>query len=179
MQKINQATQQEEKPVELTKEEIHTWNDEEILSLLVQCNKQSKASDENTFSMLKNYNGMDTRKYISILENVRVAASCNDAIIVMTKVQQIVNRINESVMNEQLYEFMKNTMHTDKMIYAITETQYLSATKAFRERMQNGTLPSPMKIVRYHQVTEEKKEETPADRIINLFGKDQVEIIQE
>ena len=82
-------------------------------------------------------------------------------------------------MNEQLYEFMKNTMHTDKMIYAITETQYLSATKAFRERMQNGTLPSPMKIVRYHQVTEEKKEETPADRIINLFGKDQVEIIQE
>ena len=179
VQKINQATQQEEKPVELTKEEIHTWNDEEILSLLVQCNKQSKASDENTFSMLKNYNGMDTRKYISILENVRVAASCNDAIIVMTKVQQIVNRINESVMNEQLYEFMKNTMHTDKMIYAITETQYLSATKAFRERMQNGTLPSPMKIVRYHQVTEEKKEETPADRIINLFGKDQVEIIQE
>ena len=179
VQKINQATQQEEKPVELTKEEIHTWNDEEILSLLVQCNKQSKASDENTFSMLKNYNGMDTRKYISILENVRVAASCNDAIIVMTKVQQIVNRINESVMNEQLYEFMKNTMHTDKMIYAITETQYLSATKAFRERMQNGTLPSPMKIVRYHQVTEEKKEKTPADRIINLFGKDQVEIIQE
>ena len=50
----------------------------------------------------------------------------------------------ESTMNEQLYEFMKNTMHTDKMIYAITETQYLSATKAFRERMQNGTLPSPM-----------------------------------
>ena len=33
-----------------------------------------------------------------------------------------------------------------------------------RERMQNKTLPSPMKITRYHQVEEEKKEESPADR---------------
>ena len=97
----------------------------------------------------------------------------------MSKVQQIVNRINESTMNEQLYEFMKNTMQTDKMIFAITEDQYLNATKLFRERMQNKTLPSPMKITRYHQVEEEKKEESPADRIMNLFGKDQVEIIED
>ena len=176
---VEQVSKTEEKPVQKVIEEIRSLTDEDILSILVQCSKQSKAADETTFALMKNHNTIDNRKYISVLENVRVAASCDDGIIVMSKVQQIVNRINESTMNEQLYEFMKNTMQTDKMIFAITEDQYLNATKLFRERMQNKTLPSPMKITRYHQVEEEKKEESRADRIMNLFGKDQVEIIED
>ena len=105
--------------------------------------------------------------------------SCKDEIIVASEMAGVVNRINEAGMNEQLYEFLKNVMQTDKMIYAVTAEQYLNATKLFRERMQNGTLPEPMHIERYHQVKEEKKEETAEERIVNLFGKEQVEIIQE
>ena len=174
-----QKTTSEEKTVEMEPEKIRTLNEEDILSILVQCSKQSKAADENMFAMISSHSTLENRKYTSVLENVRVATSCDDAILVMTKVPQIVNRINEAVMNEQLYEFLKTTMQTDKMIFAITEEQYLSATQSFRQRMQSKTLPAPMKISRYHQVTEEKKEETPVDRIMNLFGKDQVEIIQE
>ena len=165
-----------EKPKE---EEIRNLSDEEILSILVQCSKQSKASDEAVFSNLKNHNNIENRKYVSVLETVRIMTSCKDAIIVASEMAGVVNRINEAGMNEQLYEFLKNVMQTDKMIYAVTAEQYLNATKLFRERMQNGTLPEPMHIERYHQVKEEKKEETAEERIVNLFGKEQVEIIQE
>ena len=145
----------------------------------MQCSKQSKASDEAVFSNLKNHNNIENRKYVSVLETVRIMTSCKDAIIVASEMAGVVNRINEAGMNEQLYEFLKNVMQTDKMIYAVTAEQYLNATKLFRERMQNGTLPEPMHIERYHQVKEEKKEETAEERIVNLFGKEQVEIIQE
>lgn len=174
VKKEPEKTEPEEKPVVPIEKEKEIDQDM-ILSILVQCDKNSKVTDENTMAMVKSYANLKNRKYTSLLEETKLAASGKDCILLTTRQQAVANRINAEQMNRELYFFMRDTMHTDKMLYAITEDAFRNATNAFRTSMKAGTLPEPLKIERYQEETE--KEEKPEDKVKKLFGADNVEII--
>lgn len=165
----------QEKPVEVVTEKIRELSEDEILSILVQCNKQEKTADENIFARLSEYATMDNRKYISMLEGVRIAASGKDVILLSGGLQAVINRINSEKTNQEIYTFLKDTLHTDKIVFAISEQQFKDATASFICRRKENTLPEPMRIRKYDEQVEH--EETVEDRVINLFGKENVEII--
>lgn len=148
---------------------------DQILSILVQCDKNFKVSDENTFAMLESYQTMQNRKYTSVLKETMIAASGKDCILLVAKQNAIMNRINDPAMNKELYFFMKDTMHTDKMLYAISKEEYQNALNAFRTAMKTKTLPEPMKIEKYQE--EVKEEDSAIEKVKAFFGEENVEVV--
>jgi len=145
-----------------------------ILSLLVQCNKKEKVKDENTLAMVKSYGDLKHRKYTSLLGETKIGASGKDCILLVVEQQAIANRINEKKMNYELYFFMKDTMKTDKMLYAVTEEAMAAATAEYVVLMKANTLPEPMKVERYSFA--ETKEENSEKKVMELFGAENVTI---
>lgn len=170
---LNQPVIQEIKPVIHKVQQIP---ENTILQILVACDKASKISDENTFAMLESYTSLTNRKYINVLKDAKIAASGKDCILLTCQMQSLVNRINEEKMNRELYTFMKEILHTDKILYAIQTDDFKKATVAFREAMKNGNLPEPIQVHKYQE--EIKQEEASAiDKVKQLFGEENVEIV--
>jgi len=78
-------------------------------------------------------------------------------------------------MNQELYRFVKDKLNTDKMLYAVTKDEFRSAAKEFSVRMKNGSLPEARVIERYS--FEEKREPTSEEKVIALFGKENVDVV--
>ena len=148
---------------------------EEILKLLVQCSKSTKADDEIYFNRMNFVTGIENRKYTTLLGDTVIGASGADCMILVTGTQAVANRINDEEFNRELYKFMREQLKIDKMIYALTKDRFISASREFAARMKAGTLPEKKEIVRYSDDT--VREETAEDRVLALFGKDSVEII--
>ena len=159
----------------LPKKNIEKLSQEKILQILVACDKQNKVTDENTFMMLDSYATLENRKYTSVLQECKIAASGADCILLKSDMQSIVNRVNEEKMNRDLYQFLKDILHTDKMVYAISNDDFNEATKAFREAMINKTLPKPLEIKKYTEETQ--KEPDSVQKVKEIFGTENVEIV--
>lgn len=155
------------------RDETITLSTEEILSILVQCDKPSKASDEQMLEKLSDDKKLEDRKYTALLQSTAVGASGTDCLLLIAGAVSA-KRINEKKMNRELYFFLKEQRNTDKMLYAVTKEQYKEATELFVKRMKD--LPEPMKIEKY-QKAEAEKEETPEEKTLKLFGKNNVEVI--
>lgn len=166
----------EEKTVEVVKAKpVDVIPLDKVLSILLVCNKQNKVSDENTLSMIGSYADLNHRKYTTVLNECKVAASGNDCILLYTKMQSIANRINEEKMNREIYEFMRDVLHTDKVVFAITEDDFTKAKVEFVNHKKEGTLPEPIQIEKYK---EESSEESPTlEKVKELFGEDNIEIV--
>jgi DNA polymerase-3 subunit gamma/tau len=147
---------------------------ETVLSLLVQCDKKYKVTDENTLAMVKSYGDLAYRKYVTLLEDTKIAASGQDCIVLSVQQQAIANRINEEKMNRELYFFMKDTLKTDKMLYAVTEEDLKKDIQEYRMLMKKKQLPEPLKVVRYEK--EKTAEEDTEKKVMDLFGKENVTI---
>ena len=168
---------------EETKQEepaIVKYDSETLLSLVVQCTRDHRAKDEAIFNTLNNYrHDLSLIKYINLLNKTKIAASGNDCILVMSQHEAIVNNINEPTMNKEIYEFMLNKINVDKMVYALSEDQYQEVLTLYKERVGEGNLPKPLKVERYKFEKEEKEEMTIENKLFEVFGKDNVEIILE
>ncbi|MGN8625790.1 DNA polymerase III subunit gamma/tau [Bulleidia sp. HCP3S3_F2] len=148
---------------------------DKVLSILLVCNKQNKVSDENTLSMIGSYADLNHRKYTTVLNECKVAASGNDCILLYTKMQSIANRINEEKMNREIYEFMRDVLHTDKVVFAITEDDFIKAKVEFVNHKKEGTLPEPIQIEKYKE--ESSEESSTLEKVKELFGEDNIEIV--
>ena len=159
----------------MVQEEPRIFSGEELLKLLVQCNKKAKTEAGNTFMHVLQDVSMEDQKYAVLLNQCTVAAAGENCMILSVNSQSVANRINDRLMNEQLYLFLKRNTDSEKMIYAVPEQVYKEAVRLFVEHRKAGTLPQPMEIVKYEENT--PKELTPEEKVINLFGKDNVTII--
>ena len=146
-----------------------------IIELLVQCSKSHKMSDEAAFNKLRMMMNLESRKYKALLNDTMIGASGEDCIVLITKEQAVANRINDPNINRDLYEFMKNELGVDKIVFAITGKDFQDASGQFRLMMRDNSLPEAYKVEKYADET--KKELTPEDKVIALFGKENVEII--
>ena len=177
---LPEEPKEEKKPVAKKKAEtveihpVQPLDQTTILSLLVQCNKKAKVADENTLAMVKSYGDLEHRKYTSLLGETKIGASGKDCILLVVEQQAIANRINEKKMNYELYFFMKDTMKTDKMLYAVTEEDMAAATAEYVVLMKAKTLPEPMKVERYSSAAEEEKDSEK--KVMELFGAENVTV---
>lgn len=166
----------EEKTIEIVKvKPVDVIPLDKVLSILLVCNKQNKLSDENTLSMIGSYADLNHRKYTTVLSECKVAASGNDCILLYTKMQSIANRINEEKMNREIYEFMRDVLHTDKVVFAITEDDFTKAKVEFVNHKKEGTLPEPIQIEKYKE--ESSEESSTLEKVKELFGEDNIEIV--
>lgn len=147
---------------------------DEIISLLVQCNKQSKAEDDVKLNKINTLFDMESKKYTSLLEETKVGTSGKDCLILISDSKVLANRMNEETMNRNLYQFIKEQLQIDKMMYVTTSENFKNATVQYVELMKANNLPEPMKIVR-HQI-EKEKEITLEERAKDIFNPDILEI---
>ena len=148
---------------------------EKVLELLVQCNKQAKTEFDEAFMHVSEEASFEDQKYAVLLNQAKIAAAGKNCAILTVHSQAVANRINDPLMNEQLYFFLQRTIQSDKMLYAVPENIYQDAVRLFVEKRKAGTLPEPCRIEKYTQ--DEEKELTPEEKVISLFGKENVTII--
>ena len=166
----------EEKPKKQTKKaDTKSYSLEDILSLLVQCNKEEKQKSEDAFAKLKGIDALEQKKYTALLSDAAVGAAGKDCLVLVTKSDAIAERINEEEMNKELYEFTNEFLDNKKMLFAFSKATLKEATDEFRKRMKEDNLPEAMKIKKYK--ISKKKEQTTEEKVIELFGEENVEII--
>ncbi|MDO4191784.1 MAG: DNA polymerase III subunit gamma/tau [Erysipelotrichaceae bacterium] len=157
----------------------HELSVDEVLNLLLQSDKQSKTEDQAKLSPL--INSMQMNRYLNNLRSCTVAASGKNTILFTSSMPAIVNRINDAVYNRELYEYLKDFIHIDKMPFAAEEQLYSEAVKEFISRRKTGTLPEVRQITKYSEETEQQEDvkPDPEQQLIQLFGSDLVQIIDE
>lgn len=175
--KVEEVKKEEPKKVVQPPKEVKLEEKVDTLSLLVSCNKDSKVSDETKLKNLENVQDIDKAKYVELLSETTLGASGKDCIIFLTNNEAIKNMINEKENNRELYYFLKEDLDIDKMPFAITVNEFKESANKYRELMTAGNLPEAKKITRYKKKV--TKQETPEDKVLALFGEDNVEIIGE
>jgi hypothetical protein len=68
------------------------------------------------------------------------------------------------------------------MPFLVTADVYENAVSRFRTCYQSGTLPEPMEVERYRREPEKTEEEKTIDieqKVIDLFGKENISIVEE
>jgi len=82
--------------------------------------------------------------------------------------------MNEPKMNQELYQFAKETLGIDKMLYIATNEAMKDATLKFIELKKVGNLPQPKSIVRY--IIEKPQEVSTEDKVKAIFNPEILEI---
>ena len=117
---------------------------------------------------------MECKKYTALLEETRIVASGLDCVVLATDSKVLANRMNEPKMNQELYQFAKETLGIDKMLYIATNEAMKDATLKFIELKKAGNLPQPKSIVRY--TIEKPQEVSTEDKVKAMFNPEILEI---
>ena len=176
--KVETVQKKEEKPIideSLIENTSNTLTTEEILSILLICDKTEKQEAQSKLDSLTLMTGMENAKYKMLLNGVGIAASGKDVVLLSVKDVYIADRLNAEKENKELYYFFKDVLGMDKMPFAITEQEFKSCTKKFIERRNTNSLPKPYVVNKYE--IGDKKTRTPEEDIVNFFGKDNVKVI--
>lgn len=158
-----------------TADEVPDYTTEEILSILVQCNKNEKANAENVIRDINRSITMDRNS--AVLRQLELRAAGEDAVL-FTGALAAVHLLRQEENNRGLYECLQ-AHGLDRMPFAVTVDQYEAAVKEFRPRYANGTLPEKMAIERWQKQEETTAEVSAEESVMNLFGKENVEVIDE
>ena len=157
------------------------FDSEFVLGLLVQGNKQYKAIDIDNWSHLSPLTrNLSVAREANLLKDCTIAASGKDYILLAAPYEELSNELNEN--KRELEEFLCDHLKIEKQMFAVSDEMFKECTKLFIQRRAAGTLPKPVVIEPIHQVQEEKKEvkeKSTVDQLIELFGKDNLKIIEE
>lgn len=156
-------------------EHTDALTDDDLLGMMQICNKQEKAADMEKYKQLSMMMSLETAKYKTMLNDAEIAASGNDIIVFAVRQSPEAARINSQKENKNLYQFLKEQLDIDKMPYAVTKDTFQRVTAEFVRRRKECSLPAPYHVERYEQ--EVTHEETPQEKIIALFGAENVKII--
>ena len=164
---VKEPVKQEEKIEEKVESFVIEPENDLLLSILLDANKDLKIADQIIYNKLVLFQyEPDKRKFYQLLIGTELFASNKDAIIVCGKRMQA-DSINTKSTNEELYRFINREFGIDKMIYAIDEQKKKELIDLYKKtpaEMRNR----PVYIEKYK--TEEKKEETTEDKLRNIFG---------
>lgn len=155
-------------------------DDEFVLGLLVGANKNDKVSDIESFKRVSDYlMDFTWARLANLLRNKTIVASGTNYIILGVGNQAEANEINEKDSENNFADFLMLLLGKYKKIFAISIKQTEKIIANFKERMANGTLPVP--VVIEDIVIEKKvvKEKTQEEAVLELFGKENITIMEE
>lgn len=156
-------------------------DNEYILGLLVGAGKPEKAKDNESFKRLPEYlMEMEWIKVAGLLKNSSIVASGTNYMILAVDNQALANEINELDSKNELCAFTKELLGVHKKIFAISTDQRNKVIQLFKQRMAEHTLPEPIKI---EKITlpkkDEKKELTEEEAVFELFGAENIIVMEE
>ncbi len=159
---------------------IKPLSDEFVLRLLVSANKPEKIKDMDSFKNIFKYTSdLAWAKQANNLKNAEIMASGENYLILVFNNQAEANDINEKDIKNEFYEFTNVLFKTYKKIFAISLEQKNRVIIDFKERMANGTLPEAYKVEKIEIVKNDEVVITKEQSIIDLFGKDNVIIMED
>ena len=163
-----------ERPAEERAEPVELGADD-VLALLVQCDKNSKADASAKLSALTG--GIPDNRYAALLQQSELLAAGADCLVLGCEEEGIADRINDPEENRELY-FWLNEHGIDKVPFAVIRPVYDSAVQSFIQRRKEGTLPVPKTVERYKK-EEASTEKDPLQIMQDLFGDtDILEVIE-
>ena len=142
-------------------------NDDFLLAILLDANKDFKISDQIIYNKLDLYQfEPDKRKYYQLLIGTELFACNKDAIIVCGNSVQVDN-INDSNNNKALYKFINEEFGIDKMIFAIDDSQKQNLINRYKkEPIENRN--KPVLIEKY--VIETNEQTNMENTMSDIFG---------
>ena len=152
-------------------EPVLAYEDEYIIALLAGANKQHKQQDLEKFSQLPAYlNELEWVKYANALKHAVIVGSGVNYLVLAVDSPLEAREINELERDEELERFIHELLGIQKKVFAIDEQQRKQVIQKFKEHMQQGTLPEPVRVELKQNNTGEKHEPTTEEKLTDLFG---------
>lgn len=151
-----------------------------VLSLLSGASKETKEVDKQIWNTLDGKSReISCAKCATILKHTDIAASGQDYIVITTDSEAEANQINDLQLNQELYYFVKEQCELDKMIYAVDKESFIAITQEFKERWTKNDLPEAAIITKYQKVEKKEKKKTKEEKLVDLFGEENISIFEE
>lgn len=167
-------------PVQHENKKAQPIDDEYILGLLAGANKPEKASDMENFKRIEEYTiNLKWAKFANLIKHGKIVGAGSNYIVLAVDNQAEANQINELDSNNELCAFLQELLKKSKKIFAISAEQNKRVIGAFKERMVNGTLPEPVRVESVIVNNEETREKTQDEIVLDLFGKDNITVMEE
>ncbi len=154
-------------------QKVITISEDDLLGMMQIADKQNKAEDQQKFAGLSTILGISAAKYKNMLKQASIVLSGPQIVVFAVPDQVTADRINSESENRDLYEFLKKELGIDKRPYAVTNVFFKNGVQSYVTHAKQGTLPEKFKAAAYT----EKKEETTEEKVLKLFGEENVDII--
>lgn len=154
-------------------QKVFSISENDLLGMMQIADKQNKAEDQQKFSGLSSVLGIAAAKYKNMLKQAVIVLSGPEIIVFAVPDQSTADRINSESENRELYDFLKKELGIDKRPYAVTNTFFKNGVSSYVSHARAGTLPEKFHVVPYV----EEKEETTEEKVLKLFGEENVDII--
>ncbi|MDO4756633.1 MAG: transporter substrate-binding domain-containing protein, partial [Parabacteroides sp.] len=138
-----------------------------ICKILLHASKDEKINDMIIYNRLEMYHyEPDKRKFYNALQGTELFASCRDAIVICVDNLVQYSKINDPILNEEIYNFLNDEFGIDKMVYAIDQEMCSEVVKLFKQNRNNPEM-NDLRIEKYERKKGPKSKE---DELIDLVG---------
>ena len=168
--------------------EIQPLDYEFVIQLMTSANKKIRMQDEEKWKMIGQKcrdRDMSCARVANLLKNGVIAASGEQFILICVSYQALANQINDEEQKKDIIRFCHDHLGLNKHVFAINQDQFKQETADFIERSKNGTLPPPVQLdpVNVESFTDktesDEHEISVIDNVLEMFGAENVEIIEE
>lgn len=166
-----EQTQAESKEVRKILKDVQL-NEDFVLGLLVQANKQDKITDQEKWQNIGRFsNDPKYARDANLLMDCVVGASGKDFVLLVCSYDALSNEVNES--KRDIEPFLWEALNIEKQLFAISSNFFNKCKVQFIERRANNTLPEPISIEPIDNTVVEVNEEmnvSVTEQLVNLFG---------
>lgn len=147
---------------------------ENIVSILVVCDKEIKNTDTQKLKVSEICSTLEDDQITMLLKQLVLVASGKEYMLFTTKSEQLCKRAMDKQWQKKFYVFLKTKLNIDKVPFVITEDYFQKAIKTYKERRKDGTLPKPYKI--NECFVESNTLSKTEEKLFDIFGKENIEM---
>lgn len=147
---------------------------ENIVSILVVCDKEIKNADTQKLKVSEICSTLEDDQITMLLKQLVLVASGKEYMLFTTKSEQLCKRAMDKQWQKKFYVFLKTKLNIDKVPFVITEDYFQKAITTYKERRKDGTLPKPYKI--NECFVESNTLSKTEEKLFDIFGKENIEM---
>ena len=147
---------------------------ENIVSILVVCDKEIKNDDTQKLKVSEICSTLEDDQITMLLKQLVLVASGKEYMLFTTKSEQLCKRAMDKQWQKKFYVFLKTKLNIDKVPFVITEDYFQKAITTYKERRKDGTLPKPYKI--NECFVESNTLSKTEEKLFDIFGKENIEM---
>ena len=145
-------------------------DDEYVMQLLVGANKTERQSDEEKYENREEIiSDINIRRENGLLRKSQIIASGSTYIVVCVPKEVESKEINDFQQTTGFEQYTNVVLGKPKIIFSVDMQQQNRVVQSFKERMIDGTLPSPVDVKPRDLTEKATKEKTTEDLIKEIF----------